>query len=61
MPILFKQLSLFPSEYSEPYVDKNSMTLTEPMLDAAHADVSASDEDKKHDEDIMNNDKKWGV
>ncbi len=30
------------------------------MLNAAHADNEASPEDKKHDEDIMNDDTKWG-
>lgn len=30
------------------------------LLNAAHADAEASPEDKKHDEDIMNDDTKWG-
>lgn len=41
----------------------NSVTYISPSdstLNAAHADAGASFEDKKHDEDIMNDDKKWG-
>ena len=41
----------------------NNVTYISPSdstLNAAHADAGASSEDKKHDEDIMNDDKKWG-
>lgn len=37
------------------YISSSSST-----LNAAHAETGASPEDKKHDEDIMNDDTKWG-
>ena len=41
----------------------NNVTYISPSnstLNAAHADAGASDEEKKHDEDIMNDNEKWG-
>jgi len=46
------QLTIFPDKFSVPYRPST--------LNAAHAETGASPEDKKHDDDIMNDDKKWG-
>lgn len=50
-----KLLSKIPEYQTEP-----EFTPVLDLLNAAHADTGASPEDKKHDEDIMNDDTKWG-
>lgn len=55
---LHEQLKLL-SKIPE-YQEETELPPAPVMLNAAHADAGASTEDKKYDEDIMNDNEKWG-
>ena len=56
---LHEQLQLL-SKIPEYQAETDSPPVFDMLLNAAHADADTSPEDKKHDEDIMNDDTKWG-
>lgn len=49
------ELTYFPE-----YTDATTSVAPVQLLNAAHADSDATEEDRKHDEDIMDDDSKWG-
>ena len=61
---IFEYAYITIKKYDKAQLNKNLQRVdykSSPILNAAHADIGVSDEDNKHDEDIMNDDKKWGV
>lgn len=55
-----EELTYFPRYTTASANNITCISQSDSVLNAAHADAGASAEDKKHDEDIMNDNEKWG-